>query len=354
MITERIQSSESETNVNGSKVAKSTDFKILSLDGGGIKGLYAATLLSEIERKTGRLIGDYFDMICGTSTGGLIALAITNGIPCSEIANFYEANGASIFPQKGFLNRKKRELAQAVWGTKYTNGALEKALSEIIGDSKTMADANHFLCIPSFNVTKGQSAVFKKPFGLYHRDGRFTMLQVAMATSAAPTYLPAYTIETDQYVDGGIISNNPSLIGYTEAIDHFIGKTFDSGDSIKYDRLSLLSIGIPGTDLGFHTDTKKEKSFLHWNGDLIKCAMQGSCQVIEYQTRKLIKAMNGSSYYRLIPPSLPSAHAKIITMDNSGKRAIQALTSYGQHVGDIFTSTRWNEIESFFINPKTY
>lgn len=353
-MTERIQSTDIETNVNGSKVVKSSDFKILSLDGGGIKGLYAATLLAEIERKTGRPIGDYFDMLCGTSTGGLIALAITNGIPCSEIARFYEANGSSIFPRKGGIDRLGRGLAQFILGTKYSNEALKAALAGVIGQTKTMNDANHLLCIPAFNVTKGEAVVFKKPFGLYHRDGRFTMLQVAMATSAAPTYLPAYTIETDQYVDGGIISNNPSLIGYTEAIDHFIGKTFDKGDSIKYDRLSLLSIGLPGMDLGFHTDAKKDKSFLHWNGDLIKCAMQGSCQVIEYQTRRMINAMNGSSYYRLKPPSLTSAHAKIITMDNSGKRAIQALTSYGQHIGDIFTSTRWNEIESFFINPKTY
>ena len=170
------------------------DFKILSLDGGGIKGLYAAKLLAQIEQKTENLIGDYFDMICGTSTGGLLALGITRGIPCRQISRFYEEHGPLIFPYEGWLMRKIRWVGQVGFGTKYNNEQLKVALRELLGDYQTMADANHLMCIPSFNITKGRPSVFKKPFGHYHRDGRFKMMDVALATSAAPTYLPAVSI----------------------------------------------------------------------------------------------------------------------------------------------------------------
>ena len=101
-------------------------------------------------------------------------------------------------------------------------------------DYKTMSDANNLMCIPAFNLTKGRPSVFKKPFGTYHRDGRFKMMDVALATSAAPTFLPAVTIEGDQFVDGGLFANNPSMIGYTEAMDHFIDKTHKIGNEKFY------------------------------------------------------------------------------------------------------------------------
>jgi len=336
------------------KIQISTDFKILSLDGGGIKGLYAAKLLAQVEEKAGKLIGEYFDMICGTSTGGLLALGITNKIPCREIARFYEEHGPLIFPYETWIHRKLRFIDQICFGTKYGNEKLKAALKELLGDYKTMTDANHLMCIPSFNITKGRPSVFKKPFGHYHRDGRFTMMEVALATSAAPTYLPAMTIEGDQFIDGGIFNNNPSMIGYTEAMDHFIGdnKPFVP-EAIIYENISMLSIGLPAQPIGEKPLTSSTKSFLKWKERLVGTAMTGSDYITEYQVKKLVE-IGGGYYYRLNPPQLSPNQLKHIQMDNTSKNAIHTLNTYGQDVGDDYTSTKWPEINKFFNNHKTY
>lgn len=336
------------------KIKNSIDFKILSLDGGGIKGLYAATLLAQIEAKTGKLVGEHFDMICGTSTGGLLALGITRGIPCKEIARFYKEHGPLIFPFESWLSRKIRFIGQVCFGTKYNNEKLRVALKELLGDYQKMSDANHLLCIPSFNITKGRPSIFKKPFGHYHRDGRFTMMDVALATSAAPTYLPAVSIEGDQYVDGGIFNNNPSMIGYTEAMDHFISKEHVLGDrEITFDRISMLSIGLPSEPIGEQPFISSSRSFLKWREKLVGTSMSGSDYITEYQVKKLVE-MGGGFYYRLEPPQLSASQLKNIDMDNTSQKAIQTLSTYGQDLGDDFTSSRWTEISDFFNNTRTY
>lgn len=341
-------------NVPDVKIPISTDFKILSLDGGGIKGLYAAELLAGIERKTGKLTGDYFDMICGTSTGGIIALGITCGIPCEQIARFYTDHGPLIFPRGNWRKRTFRRLRQAFFGTKYGNANLKNILNEFLGDHRMMTSANHLMCIPTFNITQGRPTVFKKPFGPYHRDGRFSMVEVALATSAAPTYLPSISIEGDQYVDGGLYGNNPSMIGYTEAKDHFIGKehTID-GHKITYDRISMLSIKLPGDPKGERPFINPRRSFSKWGAKLVGTAMTGSDYIAAYQTRKLIER-DGGIFYRLTPPSLSSTQVKLVDMDNTSKKSIQLLTSYGKDAGDHYTSTQWNEIEHFFTHDKSY
>lgn len=336
------------------KIIKSTDYKILSLDGGGIKGLYAAKLLAQIEEKIGKSIGEYFDMISGTSTGGLLALGITREIPCGQLARFYEEHGPLIFPYENWILRKWRWVSQVCLGTKYDNAKLRAALKELLGDYQTMNDANHLMCIPSFNVTKGRPSVFKKPFGQYHRDGRFTMMEVALATSAAPTYLPAVAIENDQYIDGGIFNNNPSMIAYTEAMDHFIGTGRENTpDGIEYESISLLSIGLPSQLIGEKPFISTKRSFLKWKHKLLGTAMTGADYITGYQVKKLVE-LGGGRYYRLDPPAFSSVQLKHIGMDNTSKKAIQTLTTYGQDVGDEYTSSRWHEIEHFFNNPRTY
>ncbi len=336
------------------KIRKSTDFKILSLDGGGIKGLYAAKLLAQIEKKTGKPIGDYFDMICGTSTGGLIGLAITKGVPCRVIADFYEKHGKLIFPYTTGLLNLTSKARQIAWSTKYDNGPLVKAITELLNDYETMDTCNHLMCIPAFNVTKGTPKVFKNPFGHYHADTRHSILNVALATSAAPTYLPSVKIEEDQYVDGGLYANNPAMIGFTEAMDHFINKESDIiPDGIIYDSVSMLSIGLPQECIGELPDINDKRSFAEWGPKLVGTSMLGSEFIAEYQARKLVAAIDGN-YYRLTPQPFSIAHAKEVSMDNTSDVAIRLLTSHGQAAGDDYTSSKWHEIEHFFTNPRTY
>lgn len=336
-----------------SKIKKSSDFKILSLDGGGIKGLYAAKLLAQIEEKEGNLIGEYFDMICGTSTGGLLALGITRGIPCKEIARFYEEHGPLIFPYENWLQRKLRSFTQAFLGTKYDNKRLRMALKELLGDYQTMKDANHLMCIPSFNITKGRPSVFKKPFGHYHRDGRFTMMDVALATSAAPTYLPSVEIEGDQFIDGGIFNNNPSMIAYTEAMDHFIGTDRENVHSdLDYNSISLLSIGLPSQPIGEKPFLTTKRSFIKWKQKLINAAMTGSDYITDYQVKKLVE-LGGGYYYRLDPQPLSTDQLRYLDMDNTSISSIKLLITYGQDQGDDYTSSKWQNIEHFFNNFKT-
>ena len=336
------------------KVKKITNFKILSLDGGGIKGLYAAKLLAQIEDKVEKPVGEYFDMICGTSTGGLLALGITRGIPCKHIARFYEEHGPLIFPYENWLMRKWRWFTQVCLGTKYNNTKLRSALKELIGDYQTMKDAEHLMCIPAFNITKGRPSVFKKPFGHYHRDGRFTMMDVALATSAAPTYLPAVTIEGDQYIDGGIFNNNPSMIGFTEAMDHFIGENREcTPENIEYKNISLLSIGLPSQPIGEKTLISTTRSFLKWRQKLVSTAMTGADYITSYQVKKLIELGSGR-YYRLEPQPLSTNQLKHIGMDNTSIDSIRTLITYGQEQGDDYTSSKWHEIKHFFTNPRTF
>jgi Patatin len=132
---------------------KTDKFKILCIDGGGIKGLYTAKLLAMLEDTYEVRITDCFDMICGTSTGGLIALAASLGKPMSEVVDFYQRYGSDIFNQRAKrskLGRTKLAYKQAMCKGKYDGTALKKALAEVFGSTR-ISESKNFLCIPSIN-----------------------------------------------------------------------------------------------------------------------------------------------------------------------------------------------------------
>lgn len=142
-------------------------FKILTIDGGGIKGLYSASVLARIEEKTGKKISEHFDMICGTSTGGLIALAISKGISAQEIADMYFNKGQEIFPVSEYkplryIQRKWQFCKQLIWRGKFSAEPLKKILEDMLGET-TMGEAKNLLCIPSYNLSTGMPRIFKFP-----------------------------------------------------------------------------------------------------------------------------------------------------------------------------------------------
>lgn len=193
--------------------------RILCIDGGGIKGMYPAAILAEFEKqleaegKEPRL-HRYFDLMAGTSTGGIITVGLGLGIPASQIASMYETKGPKIFEQENpAFGKKLRTLRLNVRhtkGTKYRPDELRKALTDVLEDRR-LGDAKTRLLIPSVHAPDNSPRVFKTRHShRFKNDHRRLALDVCMSTAAAPTYLEAHETFTGELMaDGGLMANNP-------------------------------------------------------------------------------------------------------------------------------------------------
>ena len=193
-------------------------FRILALDGGGIKGTYTAAFLARIEEMSGKRIVDHFDLIAGTSTGGIIALGLGLGVSAKDILQFYEEEGPRIFPLMGMPTRLRALLRQAL-RPKHKTTALQAALSEVFG-RRVLGESLTRLVITSYDGSSGDVRLFKTA---HHEklkeDYQTPAVDVALATSAAPTYLPAFVGSCGTtLVDGGVWSNCPAAAAVIEAL----------------------------------------------------------------------------------------------------------------------------------------
>lgn len=214
-------------------------FKILSLDGGGIRGIYTAEILRRCEASFCRdaPLAQYFDMIAGTSTGGIIALGLGLGVPTGEIVDFYRADGRRIFPPlPGHWIGRMRRFLWSLNGPKLIHEELEEALKSRFADH-LLGKSMTRLVIPAFVMPKTEIAVFKTD---HHED--FThdhatpMWKVARATSAAPTYLKGLEHQESGriFIDGGVWANNPVMIALVDAVTAY---------DIGFEQVEIFSIG---------------------------------------------------------------------------------------------------------------
>lgn len=238
-------------------------FKILSIDGGGIRGLIPAKLLAELEEELGRETGkkplhEHFDLICGTSTGAIMAIGIALGIPVAQLVDFYKAYASLIFPRwyLRFLPRKSRVLISSIYSNKKLRSKLKETFAVANQDRvPILNDLKVPVCIPSFNGNEGEINVLKtRHHSSYNRDYKLPAHEVALASASAPVYFPPHSFSYDtelgkgqliNMIDGGIFANNPALIGILEATDK-MQKPIDS--------MQLLSVG---TGRGKHVIQKR-------------------------------------------------------------------------------------------------
>ena len=221
-------------------------FRILSIDGGGIKGIFPAQILTYLEETCldGRPIGDYFDLIAGTSTGGIIALGLGAGLTARELLDLYVNKGHRVFPPKQRL--KGRRLFRRLSRNRYDRAALDGLLSQTLG-ARTLRDSRYRLLIPATEAKHGDPAVYKTPHHPgYFLDGDKPMAEVAAATSAAPTYLKPVVQDGYILLDGGIWANNPTMMALVEALTCF---------AVQRENIAILSIGC-GQD-GFQISSKQ-------------------------------------------------------------------------------------------------
>lgn len=265
-------------------------FKILSIDGGGIRGVFPAMFLSELEAnlqssgKSNWQIYQNFDLICGTSTGGIIALALALGIPAKEIHELYLNHAKDIFG-------KKKSILKQIFYSSYDRGSLEKLIRERFKNPDNesdyrLKDCLTNVCIPIYDLVEGKPVVCKNDYHeRFTRDYHIPAYKVALATSAAPTFFDPYSTHyTDlngidksfsNKVDGGVFANNPTLLGITEAQEAFYKDLSD---------LKVLSIGTGHQ--GFSDAAKRKKwGISYWlnakRKRIIDLFMQGQSQLSE-------------------------------------------------------------------------
>lgn len=328
-------------------------FNILSIDGGGIKGLYAARVLEQIEQKFSAKIVDHFDLICGTSTGGLIALALSLNHKAKEIANFYTARGKYIFPPKSWFGRIMSTLKQGIISNKYKSESLRKELTNFFGHSTQINDCHSLLCIPAYNISQGMPIVFKYPHkeGNLFRDGDINVVDVALATSSAPTYFKNHlidesTLQNTFFTDGGVWANNPALCGLIEAWTYFVGP------SKEFDAIRILSISTIPKPSGVEFDGG---SFLKWNKRLIGTALEGQ----SYFTNYFLSQTNVIShlpieYLRVVPTNISSDQQKKLNMDLASTSSIKLLNQLGTSSGIEVSTQNYDWLAPIFSERKKY
>lgn len=199
----------------GRRGRKQNMYKILSIDGGGVKGVYPAAFLAYLEESIEGKISDYFDLIVGTSTGGIIALCLGLGMTARETLQLYEELGPVVFPTSNGFLKACRSLVKPKWDDEPLNQVLERYLG-----GKKLGDSQNRLVIPSYSHTRKQVQVFKTA---HHErlkgDWKRSAVEVARATSAAPVYLPAFhTNQGLPLVDGGLWANNPVEVAVIEGL----------------------------------------------------------------------------------------------------------------------------------------
>ncbi len=283
--------------------------KILSIDGGGIKGIYAAQVLADIEEECNVRICDHFDIITGTSTGAVIAVGLAMGIAAKDILKLYLDEGKSIF--SGY---KANKAIGMICSSKYKNKNLKSCLERVFGEKK-IGDCTTRILIPSYNLNTGKVEVFKTSHNpRFSRDYKEKIVDVLLSTTAAPTYFPAHNFKRrGRYIDGGVGANNPTYIAVVEALTSCGWKAED---------LYVLSIGC--TDDYKKFDEKKKVSGLHVL-DIIKFFMRAEAQYSENISKLLLN--NDSKRYLRINRQIDP---KECSLDNVSSRAMDKLVEYGR------------------------
>lgn len=351
------------------KETNSKRFKILSIDGGGIRGIIPCKILAELETELIRKEGpearlcDYFDLICGTSTGGIIAIGLALGLKASDILELYVEHGKEIFP-----STRRNKLHKGICFVRnfpfYERGTLKRLLKDVynkvtIDKDTRIGHARTRLLVPVYNSEHGTIHIFKTAHhsGLVN-DYQIPAVDVALATSAAPVYFEPYSFTYTvkgtcvektyrNIIDGGIVANNPSYLGLTEAM---------AGLNMPLKDISLLSLGT-GIDYFAKNISSSKMGAGFWANPINKNGLQIYEMLAAAQAENIdnnIKILNNgiantcenSLEYLRIQHYFGTGES--IGLDDASDEAIERMNSIAQQ---LYRRNGVN-VEKLFLNEK--
>jgi patatin-like phospholipase/acyl hydrolase len=256
--------------------------RVLSIDGGGIRGLIPALVLTEVEQRSGKQVWELFDLIAGTSTGGILACALCapDPLPAEQLVALYEEEGPTIFDRS--LWQRIRS-AGGLLDEKYDAGALDRALERFLSD-KRLAETKPDLLVPAYNMGDPGPYFFKSRKARDEGED-FPLSEVARATSAAPTYFQAADVRGQALVDGGVFAANPAMCAFAEVM-----RFQPSAD------VFLLSLGTGQRTRKRSFDQIENWGLIEWAKPILDVVFDGVSDAVDYQ---LQHALDEGHYWRL-------------------------------------------------------
>lgn len=339
---------------------KDKEVRILSLNGGGARGLFTISVLAEIERiieetegKRGVNAGDYFDLITGTSIGGILALGLASGKNARELEMVFRDKAADIFPARIPLLKRIR----AMFSPLYSSEPLRQTVASMVGADTVFNDLNRRVMIPTVNLSTGKPQFFKTPHNpAFNRDGHLTLVDAAMATSAAPTYFaPHYCKDLDAYfADGGLVANNPSFIGLHEALRDMQSDFMEA----TVQDVKILNVGTLGEEYTVKPSAlaaRRNNGYLGlWGaGERLVLTTMTSNQLLHKSLLlRELRSHGVEDNYVSIDDTVPNEAASDITLDNAREGSLRNLSSRGKQLATV-AYTQNPRVRAFFRDVAT-
>jgi patatin-like phospholipase/acyl hydrolase len=298
-------------------------YRILSIDGGGIRGIIPAVVLTEIEQRSGKRIFELFDMFAGTSTGGILSLALSapandGGARWSahDLVDLYLENGPLIF-HRSLWHRVRA--AGSILDEKYEASGLESVLKTYFGEAK-LSQALVEVLVTAYDIEGRDPFFFKRRKALQASDDDYPMWEVARSTSSAPTYFEPFRLKTTSLagyyalVDGGVFATNPSMCAYADA------RRFEPGAE-----LVLVSLGTGQLERPIQYEDAKDWGMLEWARPILDVVFDGVADTTDYELRQVL---DEGRYFRLQTSLDYGSDA----LDDASRTNMRALLQKGEEL----------------------
>jgi uncharacterized protein len=281
--------------------------RVLSIDGGGIRGLIPALVLEELERRAERRVFELFDLIAGTSTGAILACALCapDPLPAARVAALYEEEGPEIFSRSIFQRIRS---ADGLLDERYDSATLDGALARFLSD-KRLSRTRPDLVVPAYDTAGPGPFFFKTTDARESPEDDFPLSVVARASSAAPTYFEPSAVDGRALVDGGVFAANPAMSAFAEAV------RFQPGAEVV-----LLSLGTGERTRRRTFDEIEDWGLLEWTRPLLDVVFDGISDAVDYQLRHAL----GEGRYWRFQVELTRANDALDDATDENLRALRA------------------------------